>query len=122
MTDSKRTIEEVDAFISELPDDIKEITTTLRKLILDASPKLVDAYKWSMPNYSYNGLVCYLQPAKKHVNLGFTKGNELVGKDSHNVLEGSGKTMRHIKIKKIEDIHSEIFTELIHEAIALNEE
>ncbi|HLU21683.1 MAG TPA: DUF1801 domain-containing protein, partial [Bacillaceae bacterium] len=52
--------------------------------------------KWSMPNYSYNGLVCYLQASKKHVNLGFHKGNELVEKDTHNLLEGTGKTMRHV--------------------------
>lgn len=111
--DEKRTNEQVDQFISELPDEIREITEALRKIIFDASPKLVEEYKWSMPNYSYNGLVCYLQTAKKHVNLGFNKGNELEDKDSDQLLQGSGKTMRHIRIKNMEDIQPEVFKSLI---------
>jgi hypothetical protein len=116
-----RTIEEVDQYILELPDEIQNITVALRKLILDSSAELNEEYKWSMPNYSYNGLVCYLQTAKKHVNLGFHKGNELQETDTDNLLQGTGKTMRHIRIKKLEDIKPETFTTLIQAAIALNE-
>jgi hypothetical protein len=116
-----RTILDVDTFILNLPDDIQSITKVLREIILAASPALVEEYKWSMPNYSYKGLVCYLQTAKKHVNLGFHKGNELVEKDINNLLQGSGKTMRHIRITKMDDIQSETFISLIQTAITLNE-
>ncbi|MEK3980446.1 DUF1801 domain-containing protein [Psychrobacillus sp. FSL K6-2836] len=121
MENSTRTITEVDKFIRGLPNDIQSIAEALRKIILDASPALVEEYKWSMPNYSCKGLVCYLQTAKKHVNLGFQKGNELIEKDINNLLQGSGKTMRHIRITKIDEIQSDVFTSLIQEAIALNE-
>src|SRR5690606_13122595 len=116
-----RKITEVDEYIVNLPEDIQEITNSLREIILNASLKLEEEYKWSMPNYSYNGLVCYLQASKKHVNLGFHKGNELVEKDTHNLLEGTGKTMRHVKIKKMEEINPDVFTSLINEAIKLND-
>ena len=122
MDKPKRTIIDVDTFILNLPDDIQSITKVLRETILTASPALVEEYKWSMPNYSYKGLVCYLQTAKKHVNLGFHKGNELVEKDINNLLQGSGKTMRHIRITKMDDIQSGAFVSLIQAAIALNEE
>jgi hypothetical protein len=121
MSDKIRTIEEVDQYIENLPDDIQKITEALRKIILDASPELIEEYKWSMPNYSYNGLVCYLQTAKKHVNLGFQKGNELVEIDSNKLLQGTGKTMRHIRIVKMEEIQPEAFTTLIQAAMVLNE-
>ncbi|WP_277587161.1 DUF1801 domain-containing protein [Psychrobacillus antarcticus] len=121
MENNTRTISEVDKFIEGLPDDIQSITEKLRKIILDASPALVEEFKWSMPNYSYKGLVCYLQTAKKHVNLGFQKGNELVEIDINNLLQGSGKTMRHIRITKMDDIQSDAFISLIQEGIALNE-
>lgn len=121
MANNKRTIKEVDQFILDLSEDIQKITKALRNIILDASPELVEEYKWSMPNYSYKGLVCYLQTAKKHVNLGFQKGNELVEKDVNNLLQGTGKTMRHIRITKMEDIQSESFTSLIQVAVTLNE-
>nr|WP_304219804.1 DUF1801 domain-containing protein [Fredinandcohnia onubensis] len=116
-----RTIEEVDQYISELPENIQNITTALRKIILDASPTLVEEYKWSMPNYTYYGLVCYLQASKKHVNLGFHRGVELQEKDTKQLLQGSGKGMRHIRIKKMEEIQPDVFTEFIKAAMELNE-
>ncbi|WP_099351545.1 DUF1801 domain-containing protein [Fredinandcohnia onubensis] len=116
-----RTIEAVDQYISELPENIQHITTALRKIILDASPNLVEEYKWSMPNYTYNGLVCYLQASKKHVNLGFHRGVELQENDTNQLLQGSGKGMRHIRIKKMEEIQPDVFTEFIKAAMDLNE-
>jgi hypothetical protein len=121
MNNKITTIKEVDQYIMDLPNEIQAIVIALRKLILHSSSNLKEEFKWSMPNYSYNGFVCYLQTAKKHVNLGFHKGNELQDKDVTQLLQGTGKTMRHIRIKKMEDIQPEIFTSLIQEAIALNE-
>ncbi|SOC40671.1 DUF1801 domain-containing protein [Ureibacillus acetophenoni] len=118
----ERTVQEVDQYMEKLPEEIKIITENLREIILDSSPALIEEYKWSMPNYSYKGLVCYLQSSKKHVNLGFHKGNELQEKDSNQLLQGTGKNMRHIKITKVEEIRQEEIKLLILEAIQLNEE
>jgi hypothetical protein len=116
-----RKIKEVDEYIEKFPENIQHVLVSLRELILNASSELEEVYKWSMPNYSYKGLVCYLQASKKHVNLGFQKGNELEEKDTSNLLQGTGKTMRHIKIVKVEDIKTEEFTSLIQVAMELNE-
>ncbi len=116
-----RTIESVDHYILALPVDIQNITAALREIILNASPNLVEEYKWSMPNYTYKGLVCYLQASKKHVNLGFHRGVELQKKDTNQLLQGSGKGMRHIRIKKMEEIQPPVFTEFIKAAMVLNE-
>lgn len=118
----KRKIKEVNQYISDLPGDIQEITVALRNILFESSPELIEEFKWSMPNYSYNGLVCYLQTSKKHVSLGFHKGNELQEKDTKQLLQGTGKTMRHIRIKKMEEIQPKVFTSLIEEAVALNKE
>lgn len=115
-----RTIEEVDQYIVKLPENIQMITESLREIILDSSHDLIEEFKWSMPNYSYKGLVCYLQSSKKHVNLGFHKGNELQEKDKNQLLQGTGKTMRHIKITKVDEIKPEYFQSLILEAMNLN--
>lgn len=92
MADKGRTVKEVDQFIGDLSHDIQNITASLRKIILNSSSKLREELKWSMPNYSYNGLVCYLQTSKNHVNLGFHKGNELQDKDINKLLQGTGKS------------------------------
>lgn len=117
----ERATEKVDSFIEDLPENIQEITNALRKIIFEASPKLMEEYKWSMPNYSYNGLVCYLQASKNHVNLGFHKGNELEEQDTNKLLQGTGKTMRHVRLKKMDDIQPETFISLIQSAVELND-
>ncbi|MFD1040391.1 DUF1801 domain-containing protein [Virgibacillus byunsanensis] len=106
---------EVNQFIETLPDHTKELTNTLRKIIFEASDTITEEIKWGKPCYIENGLVCYLQTAKSHVNLGFYFGATLEDKD--NLLEGTGKKMRHIRVKKLEDIQTEKFISLIQEAI-----
>lgn len=64
MDQKARTNEEVDPYIKKLPEEIQRIVLALREIILESSPKRIEEYKWSMPNYSYNGVVCYIQPAK----------------------------------------------------------
>ena len=113
-----RESNEVNELIAELPSDIQQIVSRLREVIFQASPELKEEVKWSKPSYSQQGLVCYLAPAKKHVNLGFYKGSEL--KDEGAVLQGTGKQMRHIQVKKLEQINEELFVSLIQEAIELN--
>jgi hypothetical protein len=120
MGNEERKIKEVDQYIENYPDDIQSMIASLRETILNSSPELAEEYTWSMPNYSYKGLVCYLQASKKHVNLGFQKGNELAEEDISHLLQGTGKAMRHIRIKKIEDINPEAFTSLICAAMELN--
>ncbi|HEU5139689.1 MAG TPA: DUF1801 domain-containing protein [Bacillales bacterium] len=121
MVDKARTNQKVDQLIENMPnDEIQNIVAALRNIILESSQELIEEFKWSMPNYSYNGLVCYLQAAKKHVNLGFFNGIELQNKDPEELLQGTAKRMRHIKIMKTEEIQPEAFTSLIQEAVALN--
>ncbi|GAA0302183.1 hypothetical protein GGQ92_002302 [Gracilibacillus halotolerans] len=121
MENDVRKNNEVSQYIERLPDDIQSITNSVRELILENFPELKEEYKWSMPNYSYKGLVCYLQASKKHLNVGFHKGNELEVLDKNKLLQGSGKTMRHIRIKKQEEIKTEVLIPLIQAAIKLNE-
>lgn len=121
MVDKIREIEEVNQFILDLPKDIQNITVALREIILNSSPGLKEEFKWSMPNYSYNGLVCYIQTAKIHVNLGFHKGNVLQDKDVNKLLQGTGKTLRNIRVKRMEEVQPKAFASLIQEAVRLNE-
>ncbi len=51
------------------------------------------------------------------VDLGFYRGIEL--KDPKGLLEGSGKGMRHIKVRTLKEIDREYFTELVKQAASL---
>jgi hypothetical protein len=57
---------------------------------------------------------CYLIPFAKHVNLGFFHGATI---DDQGVLEGSGKLMRHIKIRDLDQLDDPTLTALVSQAI-----
>ncbi|WP_100012322.1 DUF1801 domain-containing protein [Lentibacillus sediminis] len=116
---TQQTSEKVDQFIQEQPEHPRQLMNRLRKILLESSETITEEIKWNMPCYLENGNVCYLQPAKAHVNLGFYHGASLQDPDS--LLQGTGKTMRHIRIKNPKDIQPEKFTALIQEAIRLNQ-
>ena len=107
---------EVSEYINNLPEDKKEIVKVLREIILSVYPSLNESLKQKQQVYSKKGDICYIFPTAGHVNLGFYKGTEL--KDPKKMLEGTGKTMRHIKIKSLEDINKEYFWELVSDAIS----
>jgi hypothetical protein len=56
---------------------------------------------------------------KAHVTFGFYKGVELA--DPEDLLEGTGKGMRHVKVRAKEDIRKAQFTKWVREAMKVNE-
>ena len=61
----------------------------------------------------------YISPQRTHVNLGFYHGVALA--DRSGLLEGTGKNLRHIKIKSATEAKSARIKELLVEAIAERE-
>ncbi len=56
----------------------------------------------------------YVNVFTHHVNVGFFQGTELA--DPHSLLEGTGKFMRHVKLKPGYEINSDALTTLIESA------
>jgi len=54
---------------------------------------------------------CYLAPQKDYVNLGFNYGADLPDPDG--LLEGTGRLMRHIKIRSLTDVERPAIRQLI---------
>ena len=69
---------------------IQSLTWGLRTVVLEALA----------PCHEYG--ICYIAPYSKHVNLGFHHGKDL--HDRTGMLEGTGKAMRHIKLKTLSDL------------------
>src|SRR5207248_2550886 len=55
------------------------------------------------PTHRMKDGICYIGVIKDHVNLGFIHGSELA--DPQRILEGTGKQMRHIKIRNMSDLY-----------------
>src|SRR5690554_6763331 len=101
---------QVTDYINTAPAEQKEIMEQIRKLIHQNVPGASEEFKWSRPIFKTDKEFAYLQANKNHVNLGFYKGFEKLN-DPNRLLEGTGKTMRHIKLRKIEDVDEKLLSE-----------
>lgn len=58
----------------------------------------------------------YVNAFTAHVNVGFFRGAELY--DPHGILEGTGKFMRHVKLRPEDNVDEDALTSLIETAYA----
>lgn len=105
--------EKVTQYIEEQKSPQKEICQSLREIIIKTFPSIKEEMKWGVPNY---GDLYYFVALKAHVNLGFSIKN--LNSNEIKLLEGTGKTMRHIKIKNIDDINEERIVKLLKMVMA----
>jgi hypothetical protein len=56
----------------------------------------------------------YVNAFKAHVNVGFFRGAEIADPDG--LLEGTGKFMRHVKLRPESDVDATVLTKLIETA------
>jgi hypothetical protein len=101
--------DQVTEYIDQAPDDQKEIMLAIRKILHTAVENVQEAFKWSRPVFSKGKDFAYLKTAKTYVSLGFNSFQKL--DDPDNLLEGTGKDMRHIKIRKLEEINAELLSD-----------
>lgn len=94
---------------------VRSVCTAVEK----AGPKLSSGIKWGQPVFEQGGPVCYVKAFRSAVNFGFWRGIEL--KDPKGVLEGSGEKMRHIKLSKGATLNEAAVSQLIKQAISLNQ-
>jgi hypothetical protein len=110
----------IDARIAELGDWRGETLAHVRGLIREADPEVVEEWKWRVPVWSHDGIICTGETYKKAVKLTFAKGASLG--DPAGLFNSSleGNTRRAIDIHEDEEIDAEALKALIREAVALN--
>jgi len=96
-------------FLEAYDRHISELALALREVILeeapDASESIYQVYTvaiWFGFSGKMKDMFCYIATNAGHVNLGFPRGTSLP--DPNRVLEGDGKTMRHIKFRSLGDV------------------
>ncbi|MBM3764800.1 MAG: DUF1801 domain-containing protein [Acidobacteria bacterium] len=106
----------IDRRIAELGDWRGETLARLRKLILEAVPGVTEEWKWDVPVWSHNGIICTGETYKKAVKLTFAKGASL--SDPARLFNSSleGKTRRAIDIREGEKLDERAFKALIKAA------
>ena len=115
-----RADKDVAELLSGSDRHIKSLVGALRELVHEAVPDAKEVVKegWRSITYENDGIVCYIAPLKKHVDLGFYEGIRL--SDPEKLLEGHGDKLRHLKVWEARDIRREEFKALIREAFAIH--
>jgi len=110
----------IDARINELDDWRGELLARLRALIKQADPEVVEEWKWEVPVWSHDGLICTGESYKNVVKMTFARGAAL--EDPSGLFNSSltGNTMRAIDFREGEKIDEKALKALIRAAVTLN--
>jgi hypothetical protein len=92
----------------------------LRRLVKETVPGTTESVNpWKIPTFESNGPLCMFSIGKNHVTFGFLRGTSLP--DPAKLLEGTGKNLRHVKLRSLEDLRRPALKKLIEAAERLNE-
>jgi hypothetical protein len=100
---------DVQSYIDRQKSPQKEIIIELRRIFHKTCPVLKEKRRWGVITYSNSKF--YIASMKNRVHVGFS----IIGlsKDEIGFFEGSGKTMRHLKIFGLEEINEKRLVDLI---------
>ena len=112
----------IDARIKELDGWRGKTLARLRALIKQADPDVVEEWKWNVPVWSHDGIICTGETYKSAVKLTFAKGAAV--KDPAKLFNSSleGNTRRAIDFKEGDEIDADALKALIRAAVAVNKE
>lgn len=103
-------------------DELSPIVQELRRVIFGIDPKACEVVRLGDKAATYgvgpkkmSEGYCYILPYKSWVNLGFYQGAHLT--DSDGLLEGTGKNLRHFKVRSLAQIDNSSIKELIRASL-----
>ncbi|HKW17507.1 MAG TPA: DUF1801 domain-containing protein [Terriglobales bacterium] len=95
------------------------VAKALRTMVKGAV-KGVEEYvnPWKIPSFDSNGPLCCFMVGKQHVTFAFMRGAAL--RDPEKLLEGTGKGVRHVKLRSVADVKKAGVKQLVVNAATLN--
>jgi hypothetical protein len=110
----------IDERIKELPDWRGKMLARVRRLIHEADPWIVEEWKWGIPVWSHEGLVCTGETYKSVVKMTFARGAALPDRKGLFNSSLEGNVRRAIDIHEGEKIDEAALKALIRAAVRLN--
>ena len=111
---STRTLKEM---LAPYPRDVQSLARAARALMMDVLPKVKETVDPTGPYITYayepgyKGVVSYITVSKQGVKLGVARGASLP--DPKKLLQGSGKSNRHVVIKTPGDLEAPGIRQLV---------
>ena len=116
---STRTLKEM---LAPYPREVQSLARAARAIMMDVLPKVKETVDPTGPYMTYayepgyKGVVSYITVSKQGVKLGVARGASLP--DPKKLLQGSGKSNRHVVIKTPDDLETPGLRQLVRAALA----
>lgn len=120
---------QIEQFLSSLPEGKRQSAARLRELILSADKEVKETIRWTTRRsgdcltFTYekdNVAFIYTYATVDYISLGFFFATAL--QDPKQLFEGTGKGMRHIKVRSVKDIPAAQVKAWVKEAVKLLKE
>ena len=108
----------IDTYVKKagkLADVTKAVRALVKKTVKDGEEYV---NPWKIPSFDSNGPLCCFMAGKEHVTFAFLRGAALP--DPGKLLEGTGKGVRHVKLRTVAEVNSSAVKKLLAEAAKLN--
>lgn len=113
---SKRTFE---GWLEGVEPRLRPLAAELRRMFLEAEPDLQESIKWGNPCFEKKLRVFYIaSQGDRYVTLGLWQGALLPNPEG--LIEGTGKRMRHVKIRSAEELGAPVVGRIIREAVGID--
>ena len=108
----------IDAYVKKAGklEGVAKAVRALVKKTVRGSEEYVNP--WKIPSFDSNGPLCCFMVGKEHVTFAFLRGAALP--DPEKLLEGTGKGVRHVKLRSVADVNRSGVKRLIAAAAKLN--
>ena len=108
-----------DDWVADIDPKLRPLAQGLRRMFLEAAPDFRESIKWGKPCFEKKVRTFYIaSQSDKYVTLGLWQGALLPNLDG--LIEGTGKRMRHVKIRSLEDLEAAALRRIIRQAVELD--
>jgi hypothetical protein len=110
----------IQQFLLQLPEEKRQLVIKLREVISSVNPQIDEAIKWNGLMFFVGKMhIAFIYNYKRvdYLNLGFMHAVKL--SDPKGFFEGTGKGMRHIKVRTAKDIPAAQIKRWVKESLQL---
>ena len=106
------------SYLKDENPELRQVVTAVRKLVRETVPGTrVTVNSWGVPTFEAKNPFCFYMVGKHHVTFGLHFGTSLA--DPEGLLEGTGKNIRHVKLRTVEDLEQKGLRKLVAAASRL---
>jgi len=114
----KRTKAKESPYVRDENPKLRRIARALRSFVKKSVLGTKETVNgWGVPTFEAPDPFCFYMAGKNHVTFGFHFGTSL--KDPESLLEGTGKNIRHVKLREVKDLEQKGLRGLVQAAVRL---